>query len=435
MLSWTSALATVMPDDRDVACFADKVLLVIGTGGPTRRPVFEQVSSLGLERVICLDEAINWALPYIDEWILADPIYAEAAVAAVQIHQANPDSLRIDGVITFDEFSVQVSAAIAEHLQLIGATRAVADRVRNKLDFRHFCRSHGLPTPQTMAVCGTTAACVASVRAATLTYPLIFKPQCGAGSALVRKVVDEAALVDAMDDYVKGAGSELLLSDWGDDAAFVEEFLEGPEVDIDMLIQAGKVCYCEVTDNFGTSEPYFRETGGCFPSGLADEAQAALKEMAAKVVAALGIQDGCIHFEAKVTPIGPVPIEINLRLGGAEVRAFHRAARGIDLAVEAVKIALGIPLAGQWSSVPRQFLASTNFVPDQSGKLSAIAINPGLWHSSGLVEIVIFSELGTVIEVPPEGYHYLGWLVAAGMDPEDAQHELEALAQMVNFTY
>ena len=56
-----------------------------------------------------------------------------------------------------------------------------------------------------------------------------------------------------------------------------------------------------------------------------------LVAMAEEMLERFGVEDGCIHFEAKYSSRGPVPIEINQRMGGDEVYDFIRIAWGVDL--------------------------------------------------------------------------------------------------------
>ena len=41
----------------------------------------------------------------------------------------------------------------------------------------------------------------------------------------------------------------------------MEEYLDGPEVDVDLIMSEGEAVYGAVTDNWPTVEPYFLETG------------------------------------------------------------------------------------------------------------------------------------------------------------------------------
>ncbi len=68
--------------------------------------------------------------------------------------------------------------------------------------------------------------------------------------------------------------------------------------------------------------------------------------MASQVVGLWGERlSGVVHLEAFSTPRGPVPIELNARVGGAECYTNVLTAWGVDLGVNAARIALGLPPA------------------------------------------------------------------------------------------
>lgn len=68
-------------------------------------------------------------------------------------------------------------------------------------------------------------------------------------------------------------------SSWINLQLMVEEYLDGPEVDCDILFSEGKCVYGAVTDNQPTLEPYFNETGSNIPSLLSKHQQQALLEL------------------------------------------------------------------------------------------------------------------------------------------------------------
>ena len=54
----------------------------------------------------------------------------------------------------------------------------------------------------------------------------------------------------------------------------LEEYLDGPEVDVDVVMADGAAQYAVVVDNGPTAEPYFAETWGLCPSTLSRSDQA-----------------------------------------------------------------------------------------------------------------------------------------------------------------
>jgi len=62
----------------------------------------------------------------------------------------------------------------------------------------------------------------------------------------------------------------------------LEQYLDGDEVDVDIVMSEGEWCYAAVSDNGPTHEPYFNETWGLCPSKLPKEKQNSLSSWPSK---------------------------------------------------------------------------------------------------------------------------------------------------------
>jgi biotin carboxylase len=122
----------------------------------------------------------------------------------------------------------------------------------------------------------------------------------------------------------------------------MEEYLDGPEVDVDLIMSEGVCQYCKVIDNGPTSEPFFAETWAALPSLMDPQKVSELETLAVDAVKALGFMNGVFHVELKYTSQGPRIIEVNARMGGGPTRMIHKLSFGIDLVVEQFKLAVGI---------------------------------------------------------------------------------------------
>ncbi|MDP2586165.1 MAG: ATP-grasp domain-containing protein [Candidatus Komeilibacteria bacterium] len=214
----------------------------------------------------------------------------------------------------------------------------------------------------------------------------------------------------------------------------VEEYIDGDEVDIDIILQNGKIKFFSISDNDKTNEPFFLETGQSIPSGLPERTQTELMEMAEETLEKMGVQNGVIHFEAKAGKNGTVPIEANLRMGGDEVYSFVKVAWGVDLIEHAVKIALGVYIPKIHRPVaPRKYLAGKYFLNENSGILVKLTVPEDLKRHPNLEEIHFFKEIGDAILVPPEGYEFLGWVVVSGYNRLDAQDNLREITGKVKY--
>ncbi len=405
--------------------YAGKRLLLVGTGGVKRLHVMQALRALGLAEIICLNDTTNWAAPLVDRWIEADPVRPSAATLA----RLKREARGIDGVLTWDDYSVELAATIASELGFVGIAPEAAAAAKNKAEFRRVCTERGLPAPRFIHVDpGSPSEALEDLR-----FPVVVKPTHGGGSVLVRRADDTAQLVSVLAAHVAALETEPAAALWPDHRVLIEEYIAGAEVDIDLVLQGGQLRYAAVTDNFPPVEPWFMELGGQLPSLLPEPAQIQLVEMARQVLAALGVREGCIHFEARWTPNGPMPIEANLRLGGAEVFEFNRLACGVNLVEQAVRVALGLPVPAFGVNPIERCVKSLNFIPPHSGLLGSIRVDPGLETDGGFGELVLFRAPGDAIRIPPDGFDYLGWLVSQGSTPTKASAALDALCRRIHF--
>lgn len=408
----------------------DKKILLVNTGSIKKKFTVERLKKLGL-KVIVLNKEVNWAKPYVDHWIIADTSNHQESLQAIKTFVAEHPNLMFAGVITFWEDDVLLTAKIADTFNLVGIPYTIARKARNKFLFRKFCQENNLPAPKNKSIKSKRDI---NFVINHLSFPLVLKPVYGSSGAFVIKIGSAEELIDAY-HYIKKALSvemESALTDGTDIVA--EEYIDGDEVDIDILLQNGRLKFFSITDNNKTAEPFFIETGDSIPSSLPQDDQNALVALADQTLEKLNVQNGCIHFEAKVTPNGPVPIEVNLRMGGDNVSTMVKAAWHVDLVEYAAKIALGIyfPKIVKQDR-PFTYLAGQYFLSEHSGVLSQFEIDPEIKKLPGLKELYFYKKIGDPVLVPPEGYEYLGWLTVEGDNLLDAEDNLEALVKCVDF--
>ena len=377
---------------------------------------------MGLTTIVINKKVENWAKSYVDHWILTDNTNHAEAIQAVHNFITTHPEIKIGGAVTFWEDDVLLCSRICERFKFTGIPLSIAKKARNKFLFREFCKKNGLPTPKHAYIRSEND--IKGINK-TLNFPLVIKPAFGSSSAYVMKVENEEELRNSF-DYIQRSISKNIESALADGMdIFVEEYIDGDEVDIDILLQNGKIKFYSITDNYQTREPFFVETGQSIPSGLPPKEQKELVEMAEETLERMGVQNGCIHFEAKSTKAGPVPIEVNLRMGGDEVYSFVKGAWGIDLIENAIKIALGIYIKIEKPVCPKKYLTGHYFLTDYSGILSQLDIDEKIKKEKFIEEVAFFKKIGDTVLVPPEGYEYLGWITASGDNILDAQNNLK----------
>ena len=402
-----------------------KYLLVVNTGNRKKRFTLKRLRDLGCNLII-LNATENWGAAYASHWILADTGDHTASLRAVKDFFTQHPELGPDGVITFWEDDVLLTARIRDRLGLIGIPYEVARLARDKNLFRSFCAEHGLPAPG-HALIPEDVDPMDSVSG--LKFPMVIKPVYGASSAYVVRVNDEQELRETVDYLRNNISTDVESALSVSNAIMAEEYIDGNEVDIDMLLQNGKIKFWSMSDNDATREPYFVETGQCIPTRLSNSQQLELVTMAEEMLERLGVEDGCIHFEAKYGSRGPMPIEINLRMGGDEVYYFVKTAWGVDLIENAARVMLGQYVRRiNKPERPKKFVSGKYFLPPYSGVVAALSLP----HKVKDGELQFFKQVGDAVLAPPLGYEYLGWTYAVADTLGEAEERVERIMSSVD---
>jgi len=414
---------------------AGKTILIVNTAGAndplhSKKAFIRKIKSFGVKIVVLGREATSFQ-PYVDYCLKADTLNYPSALAALDDFLKARPEIKFDGALTFLEDDVLLTAKIVDRYHLIGTSYKVAGRIRNKHSFREFCAANRLPTVACRELKNSRDL---EEVAKTMRFPLVVKPAYGAASAFVVKVDDEVELRESY-EYIKKKISPRVESALNDGLEiFVEEYIDGDEVDLDILVQNGKIKFCAVSDNSKTSEPFFIEKVRTTPSNLPPKNQAELLDMADEVLEKLGILNACVHFEAKSTARGLMPLEINLRLGGDEVYPSVKAAWRVDLVENMLKIALGVYIPKfEFPSGPYEYLAAETFSAPYSGTIVNLEIDKDLERRSFVKEFEFEKRIGEAVLCPPDGYEYLGWILVSGHNPLDAQDNLREAEQAIRY--
>lgn len=334
-------------------------------GNPGKRFIFERARDLGVRSVI-IEHPDSWVRKLVDDGVIAKFIPIDMAQDAEVVYQQSLDAIRdlghdpltrdADGVATFCELSVPVVVRLAEALGVPGYTPLSVDIARDKHKTRAAMKAAGLPTPKN-ALLRSNADLDNAAKA--VGFPAVLKPTSGAASLGVKKVTSEKELKESYIEVVTELSS-LVISSGAlsksdgtnngvaadkvvDCTILMEQYLDGPEVDVDIVMSQGEWRYAAVADNGPTIEPYFNETWAVCPSLLPREQQSKLKELAIDAVKCLGFFEGAFHVECKLTSHGPHLIEVNARMGGGQVHETNLRVWGVDLVEETLFATVGIP--------------------------------------------------------------------------------------------
>ena len=218
----------------------------------------------------------------------------------------------------------------------------------------------------------------------------------------------------------------------------LEEYLDGHEVDVDIVLYKNQCYFASVVDNGPTVEPYFAETWNLCPSILPEHQQKELLEEALSTLRVLGFQSGVFHVEERYTSRGPRIIEVNARMGGGPIRLQHKFVYGVDLVVEQLLLALDLPpsvdtasAGSQLAEAKRSYISSTPNA-SRSGTIACVDFLGPIRAREDLVGLWEFVAAGEVVVGPEEGQPSWLWEIAIGGAAGEGEQLLKKMTALTD---
>jgi carnosine synthase len=378
---------------------------VVEPGYITKRFLYVRASALGVKLVLIGDDA-GWARTLVHEGVAerfldADTSGPPDAGARAILDALGDEADRLDGIFTLWEDAVPATARVAEALGLPGLSSAAADGARSKLRTLEASRDAGLPTPRFMAI---PSAASLPAAAEHVGFPAVIKPVFGAEALGCLRVDDLPALEEGYARVSALINPELnAIFHQGEDL-MLEEYLDGPEFDVDMVLSEGECVFSAISENWPTEEPYFVETGMHLPSSHPAERQEAMADLCIRTAFALGFRDGVLHAEAKDTSKGPRLLEMNARLAGGIIEELQRIVTGVSLVEQQVLLAVGMPAAPVQHAVPSAGATLISLHASQSGRLANTHFLDHLATDPSVVQHDAMVEAGEHITATTDGF-------------------------------
>jgi biotin carboxylase len=332
----------------------------------------------------------------------------------------------IAGIVPASDGAAVIASLAARRLGLPANPPEAARRAADKHASRAALAAAGVAVPA-FALHGLDEDPEAAARAAT--YPCVLKPLVLSGSRGVIRADEPAGFVAAwrrIERILRGARRERRpVAVGAGRQLLVEAFVPGAEVAVEGLLRAGRLELLTLFDKPDPLDgPFFEETIYVTPSRHPPELQAAVAEVTSRACGALGLSEGPIHAELRLSPAGPVILEVAARSIGGLCSRTLRFGAGLSLEEVLVAHAVGIPM----ERVRRDARAAgVMMIPiPKRGVLHGVGGLDEARAVPGVEDVVITAPLGRELEPLPEGDSYLGFLFARGDRPGDVEAALRA---------
>ena len=310
-------------------------LLVLGAG-ILQVPIIKKAKELGFF-VIAIDgnkDAIG--LKYADKPIVADITSEEEMLGIAK-------SEKINGVIhPCSEVSMVVMGRINDELGLCGITKEQALCATNKNLMRRAFEAEDAPSPKSM--CFNDEYEAWKVFKDHFVNDCILKPSRNSGSRGISKISQTIT----HDDFKRLFN--ISKSESRDKSVMLEDFIDGPEFSVEIIVWKGEIMVLAVTDKLTTESPYFVELGHSQPSCFSSEIIDSVQSAAITGVRALKVNNCACHAEIKIdkrTISSSCPkayiMEIGARMGGDFISTvLTPISSGIDMTASAIYCAMGM---------------------------------------------------------------------------------------------
>ncbi|MBX3071486.1 MAG: ATP-grasp domain-containing protein [Thermomicrobiales bacterium] len=384
-----------------------RVILLAGAGSYRCAPFRRAAERLGIDVI----EAEDIPQPLGALWssdLAIDYLDADRAAEAVA---AASDASGASAILALDDSATLVAAHASERAGLPHNDPRASLAARDKRVMREALRVAGAPTPWFIPL--RLDADLDEV-AGAITYPCVVKPTRLSGSRGVIRANNR----DELDAAFARVNSILRSEQASDDhdQILIEAYLPGEEVAVEGILTTGALTVLAIFDKPDPLVgPFFEETIYVTPSRHSPLLQERIHARTAEAAAALGIKQGPVHAELRLSDADAWVIEIAGRSIGGLCSTILEFSAGQSLEELILRNAIGQPID---DAMLRDDAAGVMMIPiPRSGVLKRVDGIDDARRVPGITGIEISYRLNTPIDALPEGAAYLGFIFARGSSP------------------
>ena len=393
-----------------------KKLLVLAAG-LLQIPVINKAREMGVYVIAADDDPDAPGMAMADKAIVPGGLMNEEKLVAIA------KSEQIDGVIhPCSEVAMNVMGRINDELHLSGISKEMAIRATNKHLMREAFERYGAPSP--MSILTKDEEDAWQVFCEKFSTNAILKPSRNSGSRGIAKV-EKGITKDAFVGLYLRA-----LEESRDHQVLIEQFVEGPEFSVEVIVWNGEPHVLAVTDKKTTEAPYFVELGHNQTSVFPEEIQRKLKDGAIAGIKALGLSNCAAHCELKVQNGEAYLMEIGARMGGDFISTeLTHLSTGIDMVAATISVVLGLEPNLQ-PTEEKHGVCIRYFTP-KPGKLIAIE-NEEVLKDAHVYDAEIYHKVGDMIPEVKSSLDRSGHVIVTDVDATSAIKRAEGIIETVN---
>lgn len=253
-------------------------------------------------------------------------------------------------------------------------------------------------------------------------FPLIIKSPQSNGSK-------DVILVENIWECKRGV--KQLLRKNSEFPILVEEYLEGPQYLIEVMVFHSTITIVAIVEQEVTKGERFIITGYSICPKLLLEQLSGLKETVYSIIEDFQFRNGTCHLEMKLTNKGWKLIEINPRMAGGAMNRMIEEAFGVNLAEQTIKLYAGKEpdlIRRQEKAIYAHYLIVSSI-----GRLLKVSGCDSAEEQAGVIEVYTKAATGQIVTPPRSMGQRYGYVIAAADSKSSARECAINGAQQIQF--
>ncbi|MBE4909422.1 ATP-grasp domain-containing protein [Bacillus luteolus] len=381
-------------------------VIFIGTNksGSSREAV-KAAKKIGYETILLTNNkkflANKWEFPDIDLMLYVSPVM-DYEIVSKEITFLRHGERKIKAILSFIEPYVYLAASLSVEFCSSSLSLEAIDIMEDKSLVRNVLRNSPV-TPYFKILNNQSELETFHFN----TLPLVIKSPFSTGS----KDVLLARTKEELDLKV----NQLLLK-YPLDSLIVEEFLEGPQYLVEVIVKNGEIFIIGVIEQTISEYERFIVTGYSF-NPKNHELTEKVREVVQGIVEGIKLTNGSCHIELRLVNGTWKLIETNPRVSGGAMNRMIEIGTGINIAEETIKL-----YAGESISISNRFekCVYTQYITvGQKGRLLKVTGRARAEALPGVQEVYIKPKKGMTLKPPESMGDRYGYVIAA-------EHSIEA---------
>jgi len=337
------------------------------------------------------------------------------------IEKLNKSGKNIKGIFSFIDPYVYMAARLSEKFcSNIVSTKAI-HHMENKILTRNVLKD--LPISLNYSIYKPTESLSSFFKKNNkINFPLIVKSPKSTGSKDVLLVKNKDQLILSIQSLLKKLPNEEIL---------LEEYIDGPQYLVEILVQDGKVHIIAVIQQEITLFERFIVTGYSLLGRVEKRLYNSLFNAINSVIQAFNMKNGACHLELRRIDNVWKLIEINPRISGGAMNDIIEIGHGINLVQETIRLMLG----NKPSLVKKhyKYVYAHYLTVKSTGKLIRVTGKNRSSKYPGVEKVFIKPKKGTTLKPPTSMGHRCGYVLAAADFKAEAKKIALEAAKEISF--